>query len=56
MGNTVAQFVTLRHPRLVQRLLLTATSVAPPPTADVSGCSFSLSNLFVAHDRSLIAG
>ena len=31
MGSTVAQFVTLRHPRLVRRLLLTATSASPPP-------------------------
>jgi pimeloyl-ACP methyl ester carboxylesterase len=31
MGSTVAQFVTLRHPRLVRRLLLTATSANPPP-------------------------
>jgi pimeloyl-ACP methyl ester carboxylesterase len=31
MGSTVAQFVTLRRPRLVRRLLLTATSASPPP-------------------------
>lgn len=34
MGSTVAQFVTLRHPALVRRLVLTATSSAapaPPP-------------------------
>ena len=31
MGSTVAQFVTLRHPRLVGRLLLTSTSADPPP-------------------------
>ena len=31
MGSTVAQFVALRHPRLVRRLLLTATSANAPP-------------------------
>jgi pimeloyl-ACP methyl ester carboxylesterase len=31
MGSTVAQFVALRHPHLVRRLLLTATSANAPP-------------------------
>ena len=36
MGSTVAQFVTLRYPRLVRRLLLTSAAANPPPRIALS--------------------